>query len=210
MEFEELRTFVGNELKRRFWEHKAMPALSRARGRMDGWLRLELAAILAERLGAEVEPGFKLPKGRAAARGGGWLVEPASLPTDFPFEGTKPAGGDLDEDVRELRKTFKRLRKGKAADQAAVFIAVYPFGDLHDGLWAPHRARLEKALGAPLAEDRFSFQSGVTGRLFAGVVSDKDKDEDEPARAERPEPAARSEPSARPAPRRRRRAPTAA
>ena len=87
MEFEELRTHVGNELKRRFWEHKAMPALSRGRVRMDGWLKVELTAILAEK--GEAEPAFKLPKGRAAVRAGDWLVEVASLPTDYAFENTK-------------------------------------------------------------------------------------------------------------------------
>ena len=34
MEFEELRPQVCNELKRRFWEHKALPGLSRLRGRL--------------------------------------------------------------------------------------------------------------------------------------------------------------------------------
>ena len=48
MEFEGLCTHVGNELKRRFWEHKAMAALSRGRVRMDGWLKVELTAILAQ------------------------------------------------------------------------------------------------------------------------------------------------------------------
>ena len=173
MEFEGLRTHVGNELKRRFWEHKAMPGLARVRGRMDGWLKVELAAILAER--GEVEPACKLPKGRAAARAEGWLVDAASLPTDFAFADTKAGPGSLADDVKDLRKMIKRLRKGRGADRAAVFLAVYPFGDLHEKSWAPHRARIEKALGGPLVEDRFSFQSGVTGRLYSGQVQDKVK-----------------------------------
>jgi hypothetical protein len=168
MEFEELRTLVCNELKRRFWEHKAMPALSQGRVRMDGWLKVELTAILAEK--GEVEPAFKLPKGRAAVRFGDWLVEVASLPTDYAFENTKSASCNLAEDVKDLRKLIKRLRKGKGRHQAAVFFAVYPFGDLHEHAWASHKGRIEKSLGGPLIEDRFSFQSGVTGRLYAGFV----------------------------------------
>jgi hypothetical protein len=174
MDFEELRGFVGNELKRRFWEHRAMPALSRARGRMDGWLRVELAGILAEKF-PDLETGRKLPKGRAAARAGGWLADAASLPTDFAFENTKAGPGSLAEDVRGLRKLIKRLRRGRGQDGAAVFVVVYPFGDLHEKAWAPHKARIEKALGGPLAEDRFAFQGGVTGRLYAGLVLDKAK-----------------------------------
>jgi hypothetical protein len=168
MEFEELRTRVGNELKRRFWEHKAMPALSRGRVRMDGWLKVELTGILAEM--GEAEPAFKLPKGRAAVRAGDWLVEVASLPTDFAFANTKAGPGSLADDVKDLRKLIKRLRKGRGRHRAAVFFAVYPFGDLHEKDWAAHRARIDKALGGVLMEDRFSFQSGVTGRLYAGLV----------------------------------------
>ncbi|MDD5629809.1 MAG: hypothetical protein PHU21_12135 [Elusimicrobia bacterium] len=168
MEFDELRTSVGNELKRRFWEHKAMPGLSRGRVRMDGWLKVELTAILAEK--GEVEPAFRLPKGRAAVRFADWLVEAASLPTDFAFENTKAGPESLADDVKDLRKLIKRLRKGRGRRRAALFFAVYPFGDLHEKDWAAHRARIEKTLGGPLVEDRFSFQSGVTGRLYAGMV----------------------------------------
>ena len=171
MEFDELRAHVGNELKRRFWEHKAMPALSSGRVRIDGWLKVELTAILAEK--GEAEPAFKLPKGRAAVRSGDWLVEAASLPTDFPYDATKAASGSLPDDVKDLRKLIKRLRKGRGRRHAAVFIAVYPFGDLHEASWAPHRERIEKSLGGPLAEDRFSFQGGVTGRLYAGQVAER-------------------------------------
>ena len=171
MEFEELRTFVGNELKRRFWEHKAMAALSRGRVRMDGWLKVELTAILAQ-IG-EAEPAFKLPKGRAAVRFGDWLVEVASLPTAFVCEGTKAASGDLAEDVKDLRKLIKRLRKGRGRYRAAVFFAVYPFGDMDEAAWASHKVRIERSLGGPLVEDRFSFQGGVTGRLYAGLVQEK-------------------------------------
>jgi len=189
MEFEELRIHVGNELKRRFWEHKAMPALSRGRARMDGWLKIELAAILSEKF-ADAQPAWKLPKGRAAARAGGWIVEAASLPTDFACDDTKPGPGSLADDVRDLRRTIKRLRKGRGPDRAAVFLAVYPFGDLHEARWAPHKSRIEKALGGPLSEDRFSFQSGVAGRLCAGVVADKVKTQptgrvETPGKAER-------------------------
>ena len=185
MESEELRAFVGNELKRRFWEHKAMPALARGRVRVDGWLKVELAAILAER--GEAEPSFKLPKGRAAVRAQGWLVEAASLPTDFAFENTKAGPAGLADDVTDLRKLIKRLRKGRGADRAMVFLAVYPFGDLHDKAWAPHKARIEKALGGPLSEDRFSFQGGVTGRLYAGQVLDKVKVRPKPLPEPRPD-----------------------
>ncbi|MBI5239434.1 MAG: hypothetical protein HY926_03100 [Elusimicrobia bacterium] len=187
MEFEELRVFVGNELKRRFWEHRAMPAFSRGRLGMDGWLRVELSAILAER--DEVEPSFRLPKGRAAVRAGGWLVEAVSLPTDFAFAGTGSGPKSLADDVKDLRKLIKRLRKGRGQDRAAVFLAVYPFGDLHEKTWAPHKARIEKALGGPLSEDRFSFQSGVTGRLCAGQVIDKVKPAPKPQPAEKALPA---------------------
>ena len=50
MEVEELRAFVGGELKRRFWEHKAMPALSRSRGRMDGWLKVLKGVVPLEQV----------------------------------------------------------------------------------------------------------------------------------------------------------------
>jgi hypothetical protein len=187
MEFEELRTHVGNELKRRFWEHQAMPALSRGRVRIDGWLKVELTAILAQ-IG-EAEPAFKLPKGRAAVRAGDWLVEVASLPTDFAFENTKAASGNLAEDVKDLRKLIKRLRKGKGRRRAAVFFAIFPFGDLDEMAWAPHKVRIERSLGGPLVEDRFSFQGGVTGRLYAGLVQEKAEAEplaeQAPAAAER-------------------------
>jgi hypothetical protein len=173
MEPEELRVFVGNELKRRFWEHRAMTSLSLGRLSMDGWLKVELSAILAER--GEIEPSFKLPKGRASVRSGGWLVEAVSLPTDFAFEHTRPGPECLADDVKALRKLIKRLRKGRGQDRAMVFAAVYPFGDLHEKAWAPHKARIEKSLGGPLAEDRFSFQGGVTGRLYSGMVLDKAK-----------------------------------
>ncbi|MCX5794624.1 MAG: hypothetical protein NTY77_03905 [Elusimicrobia bacterium] len=181
MEFDELRTHVGNELKRRFWEHKAMPGLSRGRVRIDGWLKVELTAILAEK--GEVEPAFRLPKGRAAVRAGDWLVEAASLPTDYAFADTKAASGDLAEDVKDLRKLIKRLRKGRGKRRAALFFAVYPFGDLNEAAWAPHRTRIEKSLGGALIEDRFSFQSGVTGRLYAGLVQSQAKAEPQDVKA---------------------------
>jgi hypothetical protein len=184
MEFDELRTHVGNELKRRFWEHKAMPALSRGRVRMDGWLKVELTAILAEK--GETEPAFKLPKGRAAVRFEDWLVDVASLPTAYAFENTKACSSDLAEDVKDLRKLIKRLRKGRGRRQVAVFFAVYPFADLHEKDWAAHKLRIERSLGGPLVEDRFSFQSGVSGRLYAGLVREKATVEP----ASEPEPAA--------------------
>jgi|GEM_PF-1153594 len=183
MEFEDLRAHVGNELKRRFWEHKAMPALSRGRVRMDGWLKVELTAILAEK--GEAEPAFKLPKGRAAVRFGDWLVEVASLPTDYAFENTKASSGNLAEDVKDLRKLIKRLRKGRGRRQAALFFVVFPFGDQNEAAWAPHKVRIERSLGGSLIEDRFSFQSGVTGRLYSGLV--RERAEAEPVAEQKPE-----------------------
>ena len=170
MEFEELRACISNELKRRFWEHGAMPILSRSRARIDGWLKVELAAILADKF-PDVEVGYKLPKGRAAARLGGWLVDVASLPTDFAYDGTKPGFPSLD--VLDLRKTIKRLRKGKGKDRAAIFFVVYPFGELHEAQWAAHKAKIEKTLGGGLVEERFAFKGGIFGRLYAGVVQEK-------------------------------------
>jgi hypothetical protein len=154
---------------------------------MDGWLKVELTAILAEK--GETEPAFKLPKGRAAVRCADWLVDVASLPTDYAFENTKASTGDLAEDVKDLRKLVKRLRKGRGRRQVAVFFVVYPFGDLHEKNWAAHKLRIERSLGGPLVEDRFSFQSGVTGRLYAGLVREKataePASEQEPAAAQK-------------------------
>ena len=51
-----------------------------------------------------------------------------------------------------------------------MFFVVYPFSDVDETAWARIRPASRRALGGALVEDRFSFQSGVTGRLYSGLV----------------------------------------
>jgi len=160
----ELAELIFSNLAERMSTHEGLEAFATCRAKFEGWLKVELAAVLKKRFENIVpeKDGIDLVAD-------GWAFEIKTINTSYRRPGTVQKTRPITENIEGVVNDVKKLRKLRGYEGKAVVFVVFPLPRKSLKAWEQHLEKVRSEL-EELRHRSFSFKNNVPGTLYIGFV----------------------------------------
>ncbi len=166
MEFGELSSTIFDGLKPNLENHNGLQVFARERAKFEGWLKVELCAVLVE---AGIKP---LPEvDRIDITFEDWAIELKTMNTNIRYSGVRNKHRPITNNVSGLIKDIRALSLTDVMNRfqnRSVLFVVFPITHDNQHWQQYHYPRMLQEL-ADIKHVEFSFKSGIPGVLYFGL-----------------------------------------
>ena len=161
---EGLARLVLRELAERMSAHEGLEVFAAHRSKFEGWLKVELAAILRERFRSVVPE-----KNRVDLVTDDWAFEVKVADASYRHPRAVPKSRPITESVRSVVEDAWKLRGLSGCKHKAVIFAALPMPGRSLEAWRAHLSKIRREL-RELYSLSFRFRNGVPGAVYFGLV----------------------------------------